>query len=74
MEKTVCINRVSFYVPSGYDYRETLVRCGNTDPYGDRAVCDVCAANPEIVAQIMRHERLIKEDNAWLRSAGQGEM
>ena len=42
MEKTVCINRVSFYVASGYDYRETLVRCGNTDPYGDRAVCVMC--------------------------------
>ena len=33
-----CKNKVSYYVPHGYDYRESLVPCGDTDPHGGRAV------------------------------------
>ena len=34
----MCDNKVSYYVPRGYDYKETFVKCGNTDPQGSRAI------------------------------------
>jgi hypothetical protein len=27
----MCNNKVSYYIPRGYDYREFFVKCGNTD-------------------------------------------
>jgi hypothetical protein len=40
----MCNNKVSYYIPRGYDYREFFVKCGNTDPHGGRAVCNDCEA------------------------------
>jgi len=71
---TTCQNKVSYYVPRGYDYREVFVLCGNTDPHGARAICETCASNPQVKQEIQRHEEAVAEDNAWLRSAGWGEI
>jgi len=68
-----CKNKVSYYVPHGYDYRESLVPCGNTDPHGDRAVCDKCASNPDIIREIQRQEANIEADNRAADSAGYGD-
>jgi hypothetical protein len=81
---TTCQNKVSYFVPNGRfaatftsvadDYREVFVLCGNTDPHGARAICETCASNPQVMQEIMRHEETVAEDNAWLRSAGWGEI
>jgi len=68
-----CKNKVSYWVPRGYDYRETLVPCGGTDPHGGRAVCDECGSNAAKMAEIRRHEEDIEADNAWAHSAGYGD-
>ena len=70
----MCDNKVSYYVPRGYDYKETFVKCGNTDPQGSRAICETCEANMIIREAIERHEENMAADNAWLKSAGWGEM
>jgi len=72
--KKPCENKVIFYVPRGYDHKAIKVRCGNTDPWGDRTICDSCAVNPSRMTEIKIHEDNIAADNAWLRSAGWGEM
>ena len=69
----ICNNKVEFYVPRGYDYKRVEVKCGNTDPFGERAICDNCANNPNEMRSIERHEESIASDNAWLRSAKWGE-
>ena len=63
-----CENRVYYVVPSnGYDYREVSVACGGTDYYGQQRFCGDCKANPADVENAAA-------DNAWLKSAGWGEM
>ena len=37
-----CKNKVDYYLPVGYHVKKYEVRCGSTDPYGDRAMCDAC--------------------------------
>ena len=69
-----CENKVTFYVPHGYDYRATEVRCGNTDPWGDRTICDSCRSNKSKMAEIKIQDDNTEADNAWLRNAGWGEM
>jgi|TARA_R110000737_G_scaffold186000_1_gene209121 hypothetical protein len=69
-----CENKVSYYVPRGYDYREVFVKCGNTDPYGNRAICEECDSDPVKMKRIEMHEANVAADNAWLKSAGWGEM
>jgi hypothetical protein len=69
-----CENKVSYHVPRGYDYREVFVKCGNTNPYGDRAICEKCASSSVIMRGIRQHEENVAADNAWLKSAGWGEM
>ena len=76
-----CENKVTFYVAQGRDYgqggtdyRATEVPCGNTDPWGDRAICGSCANNKSKMAEIKIQDNNTAADNAWLRSAGQGEM
>ena len=36
----MCDNKVSFFVPRGFDYKEILVPCGRTDPFGGLALCE----------------------------------
>ena len=70
-----CENKVSYYVPRGWDDdREVFVKCGNTDPHGNRTICKECASNPVIMRGIRQHEENVAADNAWLKSAGWGEM
>jgi len=69
-----CSNLVSYYVPRGYDYREVAVRCGRTDPHGGRAICDTCQGNASKMQEISRQEDDAAADNAWLKSAGWGEI
>ena len=50
------------------------VRCGTTDPYGERAVCDECRKDKSKMESLAQHDANMRADNAWLRSAGWGEM
>ena len=38
----MCDNKITYYIPKGYDYRPYDVPCGNTDPHGDLALCPDC--------------------------------
>mgnify|MGYP003651750376 CR=1 FL=1 len=73
----MCNNKVIFHVPFGRflaSVRETRVPCGQSDPWGGRAICDTCASDPVVMRSIRQHEENIAADNAALRSAGWGEM
>jgi hypothetical protein len=67
----MCQNKVSYYVSRGNEYREILIKCGYTNPYGGRAVCDDCDA--KYGEQIAREEEAIAADNWASRSAGWGD-
>lgn len=70
----MCDNHRIYFIDRGWETREVPVKCGNTDPYGGRAICEACEANPSKLAE---HERILAQaeaDNAWLRSAGWGEI
>lgn len=70
----MCENKVGFWVAGNrFGYREVQVKCGRTDPWGGRAVCDDCAQDPATMADIERHEESIAADNAASRSAGWGD-
>jgi|TARA_R110002051_G_scaffold251263_2_gene310646 hypothetical protein len=71
-----CNNEVSYMVEIGdsMQYRETMIRCGTTDIHGERCICDDCRNNPLIMRSIRNHQDNVDADNAWLRSAGWGEM
>ena len=69
-----CENRVSFWVERGFDHREVKVKCGNTNPYGDRTICKNCSENSSEMKSIQDHEETVAADNDWLQSAGWGEM
>lgn len=69
-----CENQVAYYIPSGYTHREIGVRCGTTDPFGDRALCESCTNDRVKRAE---HDRIMEDshaDNEALRSAGWGEI
>ena len=38
----MCKNKVSQYVPRGYDYKEILSRCGSTGINGEQLICEEC--------------------------------
>jgi hypothetical protein len=69
-----CENEVSYFTGEMPNYTERLVKCGTTDPYGERCICDECQSNPKIMEEIRRHQANVDADNQWLRSAGYGEM
>ena len=69
----MCTNRVSYWIPRGHSHKEYFVRCGNTDPYGGRAICDTCADDRDKMAEISAHERQIADDNATSHAAGWGD-
>ena len=66
----MCTKKISYFVPKGYDYREVFVKCGNTNPFGGQALCNKCIDDPAIKQQ----QENADADNAWLKSAGWGEM
>ena len=63
-----CTNKVTQYVPSGYDYRPVESDCGTTGIRGQLLLCDDCEYKRE------RIESNSEADNTWLRSANWGEM
>ena len=69
----MCDNKIELYAPRGYDYVAYDIKCGNTDHNGQRAICGVCADDPNAMSEIKRHEANVEADNAWARSAGWGE-
>jgi len=64
----VCDNKVDQWVPCGYDYRMVEMVCGSTGIHGELLLCDRCEHTRE------RREADSDADNAWLRSAGWGEI
>ena len=55
----MCENLVDFYVPHGYDYRKVSVKCGFTDPHGNRAICGECRKDPMEMDSIRKHSGLL---------------
>lgn len=70
----MCENKVIQYVPRGYDYRAVESRCGSTGIHGQRLLCDACQSNSAVRENLRRQDANADADNAWLRSAGWGEM
>lgn len=66
----MCDNTVIQYVERGFDVVEVELRCGSTGVRGDALWCEECKGS-ERVRRIMENS---EADNAWLRSAGWGEM
>ena len=64
----MCENKVSQWIPKGYDYKEHISSCGSTGVRGELLLCDSCENQRE--ARMENSEA----DNAWLRSAGWGEI
>jgi len=71
-----CKNEVSYMIERGntMQYREIFIRCGNTDPHGESAICDKCENDPKTMQSIRNHQANADADNAWNKSAGWGEM
>jgi hypothetical protein len=70
-----CENEVSYMTEIGdsMQYRETMVRCGTTDPQGDRCICEECENDSNKLRAHRDHVANVEADNAWLRSAGYNE-
>ena len=69
-----CSNKVSYWIPRGYSYKEYFVQCGRTDPHGDRAICDSCSKRADIMRDIELREDNMRAAHAALASAGWGEI
>ena len=72
----MCNNMVGVTISKGFDYTTIEVPCGRTSPdgTGDRVICNECRSDPAIMRSINQQEENARADNAWLRSAGWGEM
>jgi hypothetical protein len=65
----MCDNKVEVTVPRGqYDYKVVLYPCSSTGPQGELILCRACEP------QRANRQANSDADNAWLRSAGWGEM
>ena len=64
----MCDSRIEVSVPKGWDYKIVEYRCGSTGVYGQMILCEKCESQRE------HRESLAEADNAWLRSAGWGEI
>ena len=71
---TRCTNKVSQFIPKGFGYKEVQSPCGSTGIHGEWLACEDCESNPAIMAERERIQRNADADNAWLASAGWGEM
>jgi len=72
-----CGNPAFYYVEKGFNWVERETRCGSTITRGnhvDTAFCTECENDPEVRADHARRLRLAEKDNAWLASAGWGEI
>jgi hypothetical protein len=66
----MCDNKVSFYVPRGHDVKEVVVKCGNTDPHGDTAVCPTCENDPHVMRGIRNRDENAAYDE-WVHNGYQ---
>ena len=69
----ICKNDVEFTIENGWDYKTVIIKCGNTNPYGKRAICNTCEDNPKIMESIQNYQNNVDSDNQWLRSASWSE-
>mgnify|MGYP003656416337 CR=1 FL=1 len=69
-----CNNKEEYSIPTTYYYRHVSTKCGNTKADGRRAICDECRDNPVKMREIEDIQVCVDKDNAWLRSAGWGEI
>ena len=69
-----CDNEEVDSIPPTYHYRRVSTKCGNTKYDGSRAICDECRNNPDKMREIADLQADVDADNAWLRSAGWGEI
>ena len=73
----MCANEAYYYVPRGLDYKQIKTKCGSTayqNGYVTTVFCDDCLNDPQVQAEHEARLEAADEDNAWLRSAGWGEM
>jgi hypothetical protein len=76
-ETIMCNKEASYYVPRGYDYKEIKTTCGSTayqNGYVTTVFCDDCLDDHQVQAEHETRLEAADEDNAWLRSAGWGEI
>ena len=72
-----CNNEASYFVEKGYDYKEIKTRCGSTTYQRGHVVtvfCTDCENNEAKMAEHQRQLAISEEDNAWMESAGWGEI
>ena len=71
----MCDNKIEYLIErDNYTVYSRDVRCGTTDPHGERAMCDTCYEDVSIREEAQRQKANSDADNAWLSSAGWGEM
>tara|TARA_R100001244_G_scaffold91245_1_gene69097 strand:- start:416 stop:628 length:213 start_codon:yes stop_codon:yes gene_type:complete len=70
----MCENTVIYYIPKGHVYQEVPGTCGRTGYNGDRLLCNECRNDPAIMQALEIDDENAAADNAWLKSAGWGEM
>jgi hypothetical protein len=64
----ICKNKVEVTVPRGWDYKVVEYPCSSTGPQGEMILC------PQCEPQRKNRQADADHDNAWLRSAGWGEI
>ena len=69
-----CKNSVDVVVQGRYDSKIIEFQCGNTNHHGETTLCDSCLNDPVVVAELEQRQANADADNAWLASAGWGEM
>ena len=50
-----CENKVTQYIPSGYSYKESSIRCGSTGVSGIRLFCDECESKQNHHPDFCKH-------------------
>jgi hypothetical protein len=64
----ICDNKVSQYVPKGWDYVEVTLKCGNTSIHGTPLYCEQCEAkfaHRGYAAHECRHGRDMSHEGAF---------
>lgn len=73
----MCDKEAFYYVPRGFDYKEIQTTCGSTTYQHGHVVtvfCADCENNEQVQAEHAARLEDSDADNAWLRSAGWGEI
>ncbi len=73
----MCDKEAFYYVPRGFDYKEIQTTCGSTTYQHGHVVtvfCADCENDEQVQAEHAARLEDSDADNAWLRSAGWGEI